>query len=90
MGTARLTLAACSLRDCKGPGVDLSGSAEATISGGSIEACVGGVWLWEAARATLRGGATVAGGPSHAILADGDAALEIRVRWRRCCCCVRW
>lgn len=79
MDTARLSLTRCTLRDCKGPGVDLSGSARATLIGGTVEACVGGVWLWDAARAELRGGAHVAGGPSHALLVDGAAAVEVRV-----------
>ena len=80
MDAAHATLASCRLRDCKGPGVDLSGAARATITGGRIEACVGGVWAWDAARAALAAGACVAGGPSHALLADGEAALEVRVR----------
>ena len=80
MESARLTLHSCSLRECKGPGLDLSGSAQATVSGGSsIAQCVGGVWMWDSSRATLQG-ASVAGGPSHAILADGAASVEVRVR----------
>ena len=83
MESARLTLHSCSLRGCKGPGLDLSGSAQATFSAGSsIAQCVGGVWLWDSSRATLQG-ASVAGGPSHAILADGAAAVEVRVRHSR-------
>lgn len=79
MDAARLSLTACTLRDCKGPGVDVSGGASAAVTGGTIEQCVGGVWLWDAGRATLQA-ASVAGGPSHAILADGTASLEVRVR----------
>ncbi|KAL4457278.1 hypothetical protein ABPG75_012143 [Micractinium tetrahymenae] len=75
--SARLTLLACTLRNCKGPGLDLSGLAQAAISGGSVAQCVGGVWAWERSRAVL-GGAVVAGGPSHALLADGEAQLEVR------------
>lgn len=78
MDAARITLHSCTLRDCKGPGVDLSGTAQASISGGRVEACVGGVWLWDNAHASLQR-AKVAGGPSHAILADGGAVLEVRV-----------
>lgn len=77
--SARLTLLACTLRGCKGPGVDVSGDAHAAITGGSVAQCVGGVWAWERARVALAG-ATVAGGPSHALLADGEAHLEVRVR----------
>ncbi|KAL4421167.1 hypothetical protein ABPG77_003350 [Micractinium sp. CCAP 211/92] len=75
--SACLTLLACMLRRCKGPGVDLSGTARAEIRGGSVAQCVGGVWAWERARVALAG-ATVAGGPSHALLADGEARLEVR------------
>lgn len=83
MESARLTLHSCSLRDCKGPGLDLSGSAQATVSGGSsVTQCVGGVWLWDSSRAALRG-ASVAGGPSHAILADGASTVEVRVSHSR-------
>lgn len=87
MDSARLTLQRCSLRACAGPGVDLSGGASAAIAGGSIAACVGGVWLWDRARAELRG-ADVAGGASHALLVDGAASVEARVsgsgRWADC------
>ena len=72
MDSPHATLASCRLRDCKIPGVDLLGRTRATITGGCIEACVGGVWAWDAARAA---GACVVGEPSHALLADGEAAL---------------
>jgi hypothetical protein len=78
MDTAHLTINSSLLQNCKGPGVDLSGSAAASINGSKIEQCVGGVWLWDAASAVIRG-ATLGGGPSHAILADSGAALQVRV-----------
>ena len=40
---------------------------------------VGGVWVWDCARAVLHG-TVVAGGPSHALLADGKSQMEVRVR----------
>lgn len=52
---------------------------QVTVQGGTIEGNVGGVWVWDSARAMLQG-VTVAGGPSHAILADGQAGLDVKVR----------
>ena len=84
MDSARVALHRCSLRDCKGPGLDLSGDAQGTVAGGSIAQCVGGVWLWERTRGALHG-ADMAGGPSHALLADGKATVAVQVgrreRW---------
>ncbi|PSC73819.1 Small glutamine-rich tetratricopeptide [Micractinium conductrix] len=77
MDSARVALHRCSLRDCKGPGLDLSGDAQGTVAGGSIAQCVGGVWLWERTRGALHG-ADVAGGPSHALLADGKATVAVQ------------
>lgn len=78
MDSTRLTLHSCALRGCKGPGVDLSDSAQAVIVGGAIADCVGGVWAWDSSQAKLHGTA-VAGGPSHALLVDGTAHVEARV-----------
>lgn len=77
MDSTRVTLHSCELRDCKGPGVDLSDSARATILRGAIGGCVGGVWAWDSSAALLRG-AAVAGGPSHALLVDGAAAMDVQ------------
>ncbi len=78
MDSTGLTLHSCLIKGCKGPGMDLSDSARATITGGTIAGCVGGVWAWDSSRAVLNG-ATVAGGPSHALLVDGAAAVEAQV-----------
>ncbi|PRW57622.1 tetratricopeptide repeat 1 [Chlorella sorokiniana] len=77
MDSTRLLLHSCTLRGCKGPGVDLSNTAHATIVGGAIAGCVGGVWAWGSSHAALHS-AAVAGGPSHALLVDGSAAVEAR------------
>lgn len=72
MDSSRLTLHACTMSGCKGPGLDASGAARVRITGGAVEGCVGGVFLWGSSRALLRG-ATLAGGPCHALLVDGLA-----------------
>ena len=79
MDSSRLTLHACTMSGCKGPGVDASGAARVRITGGSVEGCVGGVFLWDSSRALLRG-ATLAGGPCHALLVDGAAMPDAQVR----------
>ena len=78
MESARVTLLDCTISGCRGPGLDCSGRAQATIHGGSIHSNVGGVWAWDGAAAVLRG-AAVAGGPSHALLADGGGSLDVQV-----------
>ena len=81
MESARVTLLDCTISGCKGPGLDCSSKAQATIQGGSIHSNVGGVWVWDGAAAVLRG-AAVAGGPSFALLADGWGSLDVQVRQR--------
>ncbi|GAB4818117.1 hypothetical protein N2152v2_005163 [Parachlorella kessleri] len=77
MESARVTLLDCTISGCKGPGIDCSGRAQATVQGGSIIGNVGGVWVWEGAAAVMRD-AVVAGGPSHALLADGGGSLDVQ------------
>lgn len=78
MDSAQVTLVDCVITGCKGPGVDVSEASHAAVTGGSIDSNVGGVWVWDSARATLRS-AAVAGGPAHAILADGAAVVDVKV-----------
>lgn len=77
MDSARLALHDCRISGCKGPAVDISGAARLALTGGVLEACMGGVWLWGAARAELTG-AALAGGHSHALLVDGAAVPTVR------------
>jgi hypothetical protein len=58
---------------------------QVSISGGRMTRCVGGVWLWDAAHAVLRG-AELAGGPSHALLADGGASVDAEASVPTCHC----
>jgi hypothetical protein len=76
---ARLTLTACELSQCKGPALDLSGGAAAAVQGSSFHGCVGGVFLWDAASASLKE-TQVEGGKAHVILADGASTVIVRVR----------
>ncbi len=80
MDSAKVTLIDCTIKGCKGPGVDCSEKGQAVIRGGCIEGNVGGVWVWDSARAVLKG-ADLAGGPSHAILADGAGSLDVKVSY---------
>eukprot|EP00887_Chlorella_sp_A99_P007902 scaffold12.g7902.t1 len=75
--SARLGLQRCVITGNKGPGVDCTGSAQLSVRGSSIEGNVGGVWVWDASSADLSG-AIVGGGPSHAILADGQGTALVR------------
>lgn len=91
MDSAQLTLQQCTISGCKGPGVDCSGTARLALCGGSVEGNVGGVWLWEGSSAEVTR-ASISGGPSHAILADGNSQPLVRVSGA-CCgllACVCW
>jgi hypothetical protein len=59
----------CALSGNKGPGVDLSGSAHASLSRCTILDNVGGVFMWDATTAALQS-CRLNGGPHHVLLAD--------------------
>jgi hypothetical protein len=52
MESARVAMLHCHVHNAKGPGVDVSGRGRLEMEGGSIYDCVGGVWLWQQARAS--------------------------------------
>ena len=76
---AALSLVHCTVAGCKGPGVDASGSGRVEVKGGRIGGNVGGVFMWGDSAAAVRG-ATVEGGPCHALLLDRDATADVEVR----------
>ncbi|RMZ53297.1 hypothetical protein APUTEX25_004785 [Auxenochlorella protothecoides] len=73
MDSALLTCSQTVVTGCKGPGVDLSDRASATLVGGAVQENVGGVWLWDQARAQLSG-VRLEGGPSHAVMVFEEGA----------------
>jgi hypothetical protein len=77
MSDASARLERCVIAGCKGPGADASGAARLAVAGGSIAGCVGGAFIWDGAAAELRG-AALGGGPAHALLLDGAAAVDAR------------
>uniref|UniRef100_A0A7S2Z3P6 Right handed beta helix domain-containing protein n=1 Tax=Chloropicon laureae TaxID=464258 RepID=A0A7S2Z3P6_9CHLO len=53
MDSGEASLRDCCIRGNQGPGVDVSGRAKVSAVGCEIQANVGGVWLWDDAKAVL-------------------------------------
>ncbi len=71
MDSGEAALKDCCVRANRGPGLDVSGRGKVSAEGCEIESNVGGLWLWEEAKAALFR-CKLEGGDSHVILADGD------------------
>jgi parallel beta-helix repeat protein len=69
MDSACVEAVDCTLTGSKGPGVDISGSAHASLTRCIVTDNAGGIFMWDVATATLQS-CRVNGGPHHALLAD--------------------
>lgn len=67
----------CHMRDNKGTGVDVSGNAHATLRDCYVKNNVGGLFMWDDARAFLYN-CRVNGGQSHALLADLESIPRLK------------
>lgn len=77
MDNAGVEAIECTITGSKGPGVDVSGHAHATLSGCNVADNAGGIFLWDTATAALQT-VRLAGGPHHALLADGHTRPRLR------------
>ena len=80
-GVVVMDAAEAVLRDCvvaknSGPGADVSGKGKIAAENCQIEGNVGGLWLWDSAKAAVSQ-STIEGGTSHVILADGDSLPRV-------------
>lgn len=76
MGNSQASLRGCRVVGNKGPAFDVSGSARIYCEGCKAEGNVGGLWLWESAKAAVHQ-CELSGGSSHAVLADGSSLPSI-------------
>ncbi|WZN60423.1 Beta_helix domain-containing protein [Chloropicon roscoffensis] len=76
MGNSQASLRGCRVVGNKGPAFDVSGSARIHCEGCKAEGNVGGLWLWESAKAAVHQ-CELSGGSSHAVLADGSSLPSI-------------
>ena len=73
---SQISLHHCLVRQGLGPAIDVSDSARLTLIHTTLDACEGGLWLWDQASATVVGG-RILGGGSFALLRDHEAHVTV-------------
>ncbi|KAA6428841.1 MAG: hypothetical protein FRX49_01716 [Trebouxia sp. A1-2] len=77
MSSSSITLNNCCLQSSGGPAVDMIGTSVLRMSYGSVQDCVGGIWLWEQSSCALDR-VHLHVGSSYAILIDKSCKVQMK------------
>lgn len=76
MGSSKVSLLDCLIKENKGPGVDCSDESKVRVERCQITENVGGCWAWDSASVNIED-CVASGGSSHVFLVDGDAKFAV-------------
>ncbi|DBB01102.1 hypothetical protein WJX77_003106 [Trebouxia sp. C0004] len=77
MSSSSITLNNCCLQSSEGPAIDMTGTSVLHMCNGSVQDCIGGVWLWEQSSCDLDR-LNLHGGASYAISIDKSCKAQLK------------